>query len=199
FIDLGKRFSPIYLKNRDDLKKGYQNILIFKKILDEKIDSLLKKDNEIIKKRIEKMKGEEEIRNYFYEGDILKEDKYLFFDFMLISSVNLNKENVTLIDEKAKKDFLFRIVNQEIQEIKLKEIIINSGLKVFLNESFSSQIQKKLLKKESFIKENLRIDNFLEEINESDLKNLFEKILKEKYEEKYLKEFFKEHKLISNL
>lgn len=199
FINLGKQFSPIYLKSRDELKDNYRDIKIFKKILDEKMNSLLKKDIKLIEKQIRKNKKNEKVKEYFYDKNKLKDKKYLFFDFMIISSLNLNKENITLVDEKSKKEFLFKIVNQELQMANLKQIIIASGINFFLNAKYPQKIKEIIRKNEAEIKKSLNIQNFIGTINKEDLGNTLKSLLKEEYEDKYANEFMKIYNVIMGL
>jgi len=200
YIKLGKKYSDVYLKSKSDLKKNYRNLIVFKKILDEKFKSMVEKDNSFLIKKINKVKKNKIIKEYFYDSEgKLKKEKYLFFDYMIISTLNLNKENITIIDKKAQQKFLFTILNKEIQNVKLKEIISESGLKFFLNKEYPSEIKKKILGKESSIKRSLKIGNFLEDLNKDDLTKTFQDILKKDFEEQYINAFFNKYNLVRDL
>ncbi|MEK6917824.1 MAG: hypothetical protein AABW51_02650 [Nanoarchaeota archaeon] len=197
FVNLGKKFSPIYLKDKYSIKQPYRNISIFKKILDNKLKDLIYKDNKEIVRLIQRHKNRKEIK-VFFEGEDVSNKKFLFLDYMIISSLNLNKENITL-EEGVHKQFLFKILTKEAQNIKIKEVILESGLKLFLNEEYLNFIKDKLLKNESTIKQKLKIDNFFEDINKNEFEKVLKQLLENDYQQIYSDNFFKLQSLIKEL
>ncbi len=197
FINLGKKFSPIYLKDKYNIKQPYRNLAVFKRILDNKLKDLIYKDNKEIVRLIQRHKNRKEIK-IFFEGKDISHEKFLFLDYMIISSLNLNKENITL-EETAHKQFLLKILTKEAQDIKIKEVILESGLRLFLNEEYPANIKNKLLKEETNIKKRLKIDNFFSEINKSDFETILKELLSENYEQVYSDNFFKLQNLIKEL
>ncbi len=197
FVNLGKKFSPIYLKDKYDIRKPYRDIFVFKKLLDDKLKELIKEDNKEIIKLIQRHKRRKEIKDFFGEDDISNK-KFIFLDYMVISSLNLNKENIT-VERETQKRFIFKILLNEAQNVKIKEIILDSGLKLFLNEDYPKHIQEKLLKNESNIKQKLNIKNFFDDINKSDFESVLKDILLENYNQIYIDNFFKIQKLIKEI
>src|SRR3989339_79275 len=186
FINLGKTWTPIYIKNRDELKKGFRKFDIFKKFVDSKVSTLIKKDND-------------EIRAYFFDNrEKLRFKEYLFFEFMIVSSLNLNEENITIFDEETKINFISKILSHQIQDIKLKEIMIGGGIKLFLNESFPNDVKKDLKNNSDLLLNKLEINNYLEKINRRDLDKALKEILKEKYKKEYADEIMRVYNLVKD-
>src|SRR3989339_531392 len=199
FINLGKTWTPIYIKNRDELKKGFRKFDIFKKFVDSKVSTLIKKDNEIIRKKIYDKKDNDEIRAYFFDNrEKLRFKEYLFFEFMIVSSLNLNEENITIFDEETKINFISKILSHQIQDIKLKEIMIGGGIKLFLNESFPNDVKKDLKNNSDLLLNKLEINNYLEKINRRDLDKALKEILKEKYKKEYADEIMRVYNLVKD-
>ncbi|MEX0932895.1 MAG: hypothetical protein WDZ77_02240 [Candidatus Pacearchaeota archaeon] len=199
FVNLGKTWTPVYIKNRDELKKGFRNFKIFKKFIDSKSSSLIKKDNTRIKQAILNKRDDEAIKPYFFdEKGKLRTNEYLFFDFMIVSSLNLNEENVTIFDKEAKINFVSKILSHEIQDIKLKEIISKSGIKLFLNEIFPLDVRKILTENNDKLLVELKVQSFMDSINKRDLDSVLKNILKEKYKNNYTDEFMRVYNLIKD-
>jgi len=196
FINIGKKFAPIYLKDVKDIQKAYRGVLIFKKILDEKIERLLKEDNKEIIRLIQKHKNNREIKAFFLED--VKNNEFLFLDYIIVSSLNLNKENIT-ITKNAEKNILFKILTKEAQNVKLKEIILESGLRLFLDKEYPQNIKERLLKNESLIKQKLKIENFFQDINKVDFDTVLKELLSKDYKQIYSDNFFKIQGLIKDL
>ena len=197
FVNLGKRFSPIYLKDKYDIQESYREMAVFKRVLDNKLKDLIKKDNQEIIDLIRRHKNRREIKVFLEEQKSLNE-KFLFLDYMIISSLNLNKENITL-GENAQKRFLFKILIKEAHDVKIKEIILESGLRFFLNKEYPADIKDKLLKNESVIKQKLKVKSFFDNINKNDLETILKELLYRNYQQNYLDNFFKIQNLIKGL
>lgn len=197
FINLGKTWTPVYIKNRDELKIGFRKFNFFKKFIDKKVVSLMKKDNEMIKKLLLKKKNVDLIKQYFFdEKGKLRFKEYLFFDFMIVSSINLNEENITILDKEARINFVSKILSHQIQDIKLKEIMIGGGIKLFINNSFPKEVRTQLVNNSSNLLLKLGINTFLDTINRKDLEKALEEILKKKYKKDYANEFMRVYNLV---
>lgn len=200
FTNLGTKWHPIYIKNREDLKKSFRKFRKLRKHLSNKLKSLIKKDNKSIKSTILKKSDDKDISEYFFDkNEKLKYEKYLFFDYALFSSLNLNEDNIISLNSEKGEEFLLKILSKEIQTITLKEIIIKKGIKSFLNEKFPKNVKKRLKNNEKSILDKLEIENFLKPINKQDMRKTLKNILGEKFDEKYLKEFMGIHDTIKDL
>jgi|SRR3989344_4711355 len=197
FVKLGKQFAPVYIKDKFEMKEPYRNMFVFKKLLDNRLKNLIAKDNQRILYLIQRYKNRKEIKNFFQNLDV-NNKKFLFLDYLIISSLNLNKENIT-IEGTTQKKFLFNILSNEAQNVKLKEIILQSGIKLFLNKKYPQNIRSKLLENEIFIKQKLKIENFFGEINKNDIENVLKMLLTKDYKQGYLDNFIKIQSIIKEL
>ena len=157
----------------------------------------MKRDNEMIRKMLLKKKDNDLIKQYFFdENGKIRFSKYLFFDFMIVSSINLNEGNITILDKESKIKFISKILSYQIQDIKLKEIIIKAGIRLFLNENFPKEIKRELINNSSTLLRKLQVNTFLDLINRNDLEKALEEILKKKYKKDYANEFMRVYNLI---